>query len=443
MLLDRCLYAVNEALKLGADEAEAYASAEREAEVFLENNDLKQVKSNNIASIGIRVFVNKSLGFASVNSLEKERVLDAASRAVKIASVSPRDKYNGLPRKNNVTMLRGVYDKNAESFEAADAAKFAGEMLKFAKSYDPRVTVDSGTFSSSIFTHALCSSNKIELEEKISIFSWNIMGMAVDGPDVSNFDFQFDGTHRVRDIDVVKTAEEFAEAVTNSLNSRRIDSLKGSMLLSPNAAYELISSVIMYSINSNSVQKKTSRFRNMIGKKVAYEKFSVIDDATFTDGLGAESFDREGVAHKGNVIIDRGVLKRYIYNTYTASKDNVKSTGNAVGSTSSPPSVGSTNILVEAGKRSLAQIIRETSNGIMINRFSGNVNPISGDFSGVVKGGHLIKNGSIVCPVREVLVAGNVFEVLKNMCDLSRERKKVFASFIPYISVENVSFTGG
>ncbi|MFQ5920905.1 MAG: TldD/PmbA family protein, partial [Nitrososphaerales archaeon] len=418
-LPDTCSYAVSEALKQKADEAEAYAALDREAEVFIENSDLKQVKSHSVAGIGIRVFVKRSLGFASVNSLEKERVLDAVSKAIKIARVSPRDRHNKLPSKSKVSMLTGIYDRDAEGFEPADATKHAIEMLKTATSYDPRVSVDSGTFSSSLLAHAVCNSKRIELEETISTFSWNIMGMAIDGSDVSNFDFQFDGTHRVKDVNVVATAEDFARTVVGSLKARKMDSFRGSMLLSPNAVHELVQGVLDFAINSISVQKKASRFAKMIGKRVASSNLTVVDDATFADGLAAESFDREGVAHRRNVIIKNGVLKRYIYNTYTAGKDRTRSTGNASGGTISPPSVDSTNTIFEGGTKDLDHLVGEIRRGVMINRFSGNVNPVSGDFSGVVKGGHLIENGSIGSPVREVMVAGNVFDALKNISALS------------------------
>lgn len=442
-LIDICSYAVKEALKQDADEAEAYAALDKEAEVFLENSDLKQVKSHRKSSIGVRVFVNNSLGFASVNSLEKEKVLDAVSKAVKIARASPRDKHNVLPRKSKVKFLRGIYDQNAENFEPRDATKHAIEMLNAACSYDPRVSVDSGTFNSSVITHTLCNSNDAELEETASVFSWSIMGMAIDGSDVSNFDFQFDGAHSVKKIDVTSTAEEFAKSVVSSLNAKEIDSLKGTMLLSPNAVYELVQEVITFAINSHNVQKGTSKFAKMLGKKVASSKLTMIDDATFVEGLGAESFDREGVAHMKNMIINKGILKRYIYNTYTAMKDRTKSTGNASGSTIAPPSVGTTNIIFESGKQSLDSIISEIKKGVMISRFSGNVNPVNGDFSGVVKGGHLIENGNITSPVKEVMVAGNIFNALKRISAISRERRKIFDSFLPYISVEDISFTGG
>ena len=442
-LIDICSYAVKEALKQNANEAEAYAIFDKESEVFLENSDLKQVKSHRKGSIGIRVFINNSLGFTSINSLDKEKVLDSVSKAIKIAKVSPRDKHNVLPEKSKIMLLEGIYDPNAEYFEPTDTVKYSIEMLNAARSYDPRISVDSGTFNSSIITHALYNSNDIGLKETISMFSWSIMGMAIDGGDISNFDFQFCGTHSVKNIDVITTSEEFSRSVISSLGARKIDSLKGTMLLSPNAVNELVQDVITFAINSHNIQKGTSRFAGMLGKKVVSSKLTVIDDATFVEGLGAESFDREGVTHNKNVIINKGVLSRYIYNTYTASKDRTKSTGNAAGGTSSTPSVGYTNIIFENGKHTLDSIIKEIRKGVIINRFSGNVNPVNGDFSGVVKGGHLIENGSITCPVKEVMVAGNIFDSLMNISALSRERKKIFDSFLPYISIENISFTGG
>ncbi|MEM2759172.1 MAG: TldD/PmbA family protein [Nitrososphaerales archaeon] len=442
-LVEICSYAVKEALKQNANEAEVYATYDKETEIFLENSDLKQVKSHRKGGIGVRVFVNNSLGFASVNSLEKDKVLDTVTKAVKIANTSPRDKHNVLPEKSKVRFLRGIYDANAEGFEPEDAAKYAAEMLGSALSYDPRVSVDSGNFNSSVMTHALCNSNDIQLEETISVFSWSIMGMAIDGNNVSNFDLQFDGTHTVKKIDVVTTAEEFARSVVSSLRTRKIKSLKGTMLLSPNAVYELIQEVVVFAINSHNVQKGTSKFARMLGKKVASSNLTVIDDATFVEGLGAESFDREGVAHTRNALINKGVLEGYIYNTFTANKGKTKSTGNATGSTSSPPSVGTTNVIFDGSKNRLDSMISEIRNGVMINRFSGNVNPVNGDFSGVVKGGHLIENGSIAYPIKEVMVAGNVFSALKQIYAISHEQKKVFDSFLPYISVEGISFTGG
>jgi PmbA protein len=443
-MLDLLHYAIKQAEIFGASDAEAYAATNNESEVFIENNDLKQAKSQSISSIGIRVVLDGSIGFYSINDLAKSRIRDGAAMAIKIAQASPRDRHNILPNRSRSKSIRGIYDRNSESFQTSDAAKRAAELLKAAKSYDSRVSVDSGNFSAQVATHALANSNGIELKERASVFSWSIMGMAIENTEISSFDYQVGGSHYVKDIDVSSTASEFAETVVKSLGTQKIeDSFKGEMLLTPMAANEMIEEVIAYAINSDTLQKKSSHFAGKIGKQVASDLLTVEDDATNVDGLNASSFDREGVSHRRNVVIEKGILKKFLYNTYTASKDGVRSTGNAGGSTSSPPMVSTTNFLIKPMRSSIDTLISEIDKGILISRFSGNVNPVNGDFSGVVKGGRLIMHGTIQHAVKEVMVAGNVFEALRRLNGVSRERKVIYDSILPYMRFDGISFTTG
>jgi PmbA protein len=227
------------------------------------------------------------------------------------------------------------------------------------------------------------------------------------------------------------------------LGSKKIESFKGEMLLTPSAVTELILDVIAYSINSQTVQKEASKFKGQLGKTVSSDLLTLIDDATNVNGLGASSFDREGMPHKSNLIIEKGILKKFLYNTYTANKDDTESTSNAGGSPKSPPIVSTTNVIIKAGKSRAENLISEMDKGIMINRFSGNVNPVNGDFSGVVKGGQYIKKGNIEYAVKEVMVAGNVFDALNDLNGISKEQKILSDSILPYMRFENVSFTAG
>jgi PmbA protein len=446
VILDLLQYAVKQAESLGARDAEAYGAINNESEVFIENNDVKQAKSQRTSSIGIRVVLNGSIGFYSTNNLAKSKIREAAAMAIRVAHASPKDTHNVLPSKSKSKSksLRGIYDRNADSFQTLDAVRRADEMLKSAKSYDSRVSVDSGNFSAEVTTHALANSNGIELREKASIFSWSIMGMAIEGSEISSFDYQVGGSHYIKDIDVCNTATEFAQTAVNSLGTRKIEeSFKGEMLLTPMAANEMIEEVIAHAINSDAVQKKSSHFAGKIGKEVASDLLTVEDDATNVEGLNASSFDREGVFHRRNVVIEKGILKKFLYNTHTASKDGVRSTGNAGGSTSSPPTVSTTNFLVKPMRSSVDMLISEIDKGIIISRFSGNVNPVNGDFSGVVKGGRLVMNGTIRHAVREVMVAGNVFEALRRLNGISSERKTIYGSILPFMRFDGISFTTG
>ena len=443
MMQDIIHLAIKEAEKLGASDCEAYVASTGESEVFIENNDVKQAKSQKAEAIGIRVIAGGAQGFYAVNSLDRGKVVNAAAAAVKIARVSQKDRFNSLPAKSKVMPLRGIYDKKAEEFEPQDAARMAAEMLDAAKSHDSRVSVDSGNFTATLMAHWLGNSNGVLLKERVSAFSWSIMGMAIDGSDVSSFDVQSGSSHSVKGIDVTSAAKEFASTVVNSLGARKVESFKGEMLLTPAAATELVEEAVAHSVNSDSVQKRSSHFAGKLGRRVASGSLTVEDDATNPEGLGAASFDREGVPHRKNAVIEKGVLRKFLYNTYTAKKGGVRSTGNASGSANSPPSVSTTNFVVAPGRQSLATLVSETKRGIMISRFSGNVNPVNGDFSGVVKGGRIINSGTVGHAVKEVMVAGNVFECLKNLTGLSKERKVIYSSILPYMRFGGVSFTGG
>jgi PmbA protein len=446
VILDLLRHAIKQAEALGASDAEAYGATNNESEIFIENNDIKQAKSQRTQSIGIRLVLDGSIGFYSINDLTKSKITDAADMAIKVARASPKDRHNVLPHrpKSKSKSLRGIYDRNADSFQTSDAARMADDMLKSAKLYDTRISVDSGNFSAEVATHAVANSNGIELKEKTSIFSWSIMGMAIEDTEISSFDYQVGGSHYIKDIDVYNTATEFAQTVVKSLGTRKIEeSFKGEMLLTPMASNEMIEEVIAHAINSDAVQKKSSHFAGKIGKQVASDLLTVEDDATNVEGLNASSFDREGVFHRKNIVIERGILKKFLYNTQTASKDGVRSTGNAGGSTSSPPTVSTTNFLVKPMTSSVDTLVSEIDKGIMISRFSGNVNPVNGDFSGVVKGGQLIVNGTIKHAVKEVMVAGNVFEALRRLNGISTERKAIYGSILPYMRFDGISFTTG
>ncbi|MCS6767224.1 MAG: TldD/PmbA family protein [Candidatus Nitrosocaldus sp.] len=442
-LLDACSKAIREALRLGASGAEAYASRNRQITAYMESNALKHVKVGEPIGIGVRVVVDGASGFASINSIDDVSIESVVDGALSMARACPRDRHNRLPEPKGRAPALNIYDEGVEGMTVEDVAMYARSMLRYAVEDDARVTVDSGLFDSSSIEHAVCNTNGIEAYERISIITWSIMGMARDGSMVSNFDVQMGSSHHIKGIDVVTTAREFARSVLGSLNSRKGESFKGTMIITPNAFLELVKEPVAFAINAFNVQRRASRFARMLGKRVASDLVTIIDDATYAEGTGASSFDREGVAHRRSVIVDKGVLRGFIHNTYTASRAGVESTGNASGGIASPPSIDTTNMVVEAGEMSYGEICREVRRGVIINRFSGNVSAVDGAFSGVVKGGHMIVDGEIAYPVREVMVAGNIYDALRSVSMVSKERRLVMDSLIPWIAVEGVSFTAG
>lgn len=431
------------ALRLGASEAEAFATSASETEAFLERNDVKLGKTHDKVGLGVRVFKDHALGFASINTFQPSRIEATVASAVRMAANSPSDPHNVLPSPRKIMRLQGLLDPEAEAFRAEAALTAAVEMLRAAKDYDPRVTVDNGAVNATIEHLAVANSNGVAVEDRASVFALFALGMAEEDGDVSSFDFQFNGSHYIKELKPAETGVAMARNVVASLGARKCEAFTGTVLLTPEAVQELLGEALVFVCNANNVQKGMSRFAGLLNQRVASEAFSLVDDGTWVEGLGAFSFDREGVPHRPLPVIDRGVLTHFLHNSYTAHKDGHESTGNAVGTARASPTVGPSNFIVQPGSRHWGDLQAEIAKGLLVTRFSGNVSPVSGDFSGVVKGGTLIQNGQVAYPVKETLIAGNIFQALHRVTGVSRESKKIFHYMLPYLRIENVSITGG
>jgi PmbA protein len=442
-LLRVCDSAVGAALAAGADEAEAYVVRGRSIEVELQKNDIQIAKSMRADGLGIRIFKNRSLGFAFVNSFDEAGVAESIERAVGIAAAAPPDEHNGLPEPTPIRYVTGIYDDRARSYGVEEAVERAVAMLRVAHDYDPRVTVDGGGLAVQSGTRAVSNSLGVRAAEDGSVAYCVIMGMATDGDTVSSFDYQFDGTRSVSGIDPVAVARKFAENVIDSLGAVKGESFRGPVVLSPKSAAEVISYPIQFSIRASSVQKETSRLAGRLGRRVASDQVSIVDDPALDDGFATQSFDREGVAPSTLPLIESGVLRSYLYDTYTARKDGRTSTGHASGGAGSVPSVSTTNVVWQAGDTSLEDIVAGIDRGVLVTRFSGNVDPVSGDFSGSVKGGRMIRGGKLAEPLCGTMIAGNTFDLLPSITAVSSERERLFSELLPYVRMDAVSITSG
>jgi PmbA protein len=441
--LDLGEFAVRKALEFGADEAEAFLIQGKEINVRAESNEIKVATTQVKDGIGIRVFSKRGLGFASVNVLDERNVERAAQDAVRLSKASPRDEYNELPQPRPIKDVPRLYDEKAEKLGLDDAISLVEEMLKTARGYDKRVTVDTALFKADVGRRAIVNSKGIKAEEQGSLFTYFIMGMAQDGEEVSSFNYRFDSTRSTDEIDVKKTALEFAKSVIASLGAKKGKTFKGTVILSPNAVEELMMGPIIHSINANNVQKGMSKWAGRLEKEVASPLLTVEDNGLLEGGAGSSSFDREGLPPTPLKIIEDGILRTYLYNSYTAKKEGRSSTGHASGGTRAVPLIGPTNLIIKAGDKSKDELISEIKKGVLVTRFSGFPRPVSGDFSGVVKGGFLIKNGEITKPLIETLIAGNLFELLPKISGRSCETEKIQSLIAPYIRIEEVSITGG
>lgn len=438
-IYDALDFALNTALGTGIDEVEVAASIERLTSAMIERDEVRLGKSQQFSPLGVRVLKGKSQGFATTNALSKASIKRCVEEATAISRVSPPDNYNNIPAGTEVGSLDGIYDKSTRNVTPSDVVEKADSMLDFTKSYDTRIKVDGGIFTVGEEEKLIRNSNGRMAKQLTTLSSWKLIGMAVDGSEVTSFDVAHGSHHFFSEANPEESVRELCNMVISSLRARKSESFKGTLIMSPEAFGDIFISPIMSAACALSVQKERSPLAGKIGQQLATEMLTITDDGTRQEGSNACGFDREGTPCRRNRLLDKGFLTTYLQSCYTAARDKTESTGNASGSASSPPGNGPSNIVVEEGNQSLDSLYKETSRGIIVNRFSGNVDSATGDFSGVVKGGSVIQNGEITNPVKETLIAGNVYQLLNSISGISKVRKVMDNYILPYVKVENVS----
>jgi len=433
---------VRRAKAMGADEAEVYYLKARKLEAVFEKNDLQVPKGDSYEGVGIRVIRRSRQGFAATNVLSGETLDDTLAAALAIAEASPVDPNHVLPDPAEARPVSGIYDEASERLVLEDVLDVGRRFVEAARAYDSRVTIDSASFAAHISERAIANSKGVRLSERASSFVCVGMAFARDGDDISSFDAEYSGSCALAGIDPEACGRRLADKVVKALGATTIPSFKGSVIVTPYAGDELIVQPIAFSSSAENVQNGRSKWAGKLGSTVTSPLLSVTDDPRIPAALGSASFDREGVPPEPIELLKDGVLGHYLYNCYTARKDGVRSNGRATGTDQTTPGIGPTNFVVAPGQTSIDEMIRAIPKGLIVNRFSGNLDPVSGDFSGVVKGGHYIENGEIAKPVKEVMIAGNIYELFAHIVAVSREVVTIGEMRLPYIQLEGVSVTG-
>jgi PmbA protein len=436
-LLDECQRGLKLSVQRGATEAEIFAESTHGISVKIEKNDLQMARSERETMLGVRSLCDHRQGFACTNDLQG---LEACcADAVTIAKGSPDDENNRFPERQKIASIEGIYDEAAERVSVADVVRQGIRMLDLASKMDRRLVIGDAEFTVKIEERAIVNSNGIRAHERSSLASYFVLVTARDGEEVSNFDFQGGASRTIAGVDVDEVVRRACERALGSLGARRGESFEGTVILSPNAGLDILGG--LFQVNGMNVLRGMSRWGSKLNDSVAVETLTVIDDGTAPGGVSTAAFDREGVPHRKLSFVENGRLVLLLHNTYSARGMKTVSTGHASGSARTAPQIGETNFEILPGTVGKEELIADTKLGLLVTRFSGNTEPITGDFSGVAKGAYLIKDGRIDRPVCGSLIAGNVFNALFSISGVSSERESIFNYTLPYLRIEGVSVT--
>ncbi|MFC1486172.1 TldD/PmbA family protein [Thermoproteota archaeon] len=440
--------AVDFALSRGAQEAEAFLNISSGTSIEVERGQIVRSSKSMDQGLGVRVVYRKAIGFSYANTLIDRTVEETATRAFRAAKASRPDKnWLKLPIQGGFGEPKNTYDKRIVDVSSDELVEMSVDMLGAIEAYDKRVLAVDGGVAKSIFSTVVVNSHGVEASDVGTAIGCSMETIAWDGTDVTPACYEVD-TERVYDIDPVNVGTEAARLAVSALKAQKIGSGMFPVIFTQAAFRSLLYYTVINAVKADFVQRERSAFKAKIGKQVASETVTIYDDGLLEGGLLTRKFDGEGVPCQKTLIIEKGILKNFLYDNYTANKAGVKSTGNAsrsgVSSYASTPVLAASNFAFKKGNKSPEELIGEVKKGLIVYGVQGahSSNPESGEFSVVATPVWNIENGNVAHAVRDVMLTGVFFDVLKNVSGLGNNVRKRGQLVAPWIRVENVKAVG-
>jgi PmbA protein len=225
------------------------------------------------------------------------------------------------------------------------------------------------------------------------------------------------------------------------LGARKVSTQEVPVIFDPEISTSLLGHLAS-AVSGYSLYKGASFLVDQLGKQIASEEVTLYDDPTLPSGLGSRPFDGEGLPSYRKVVVERGVLKSYLLDTYSGKKLGLPSTGNASRGTSDPPSVGTTNFHMAPGGHTPEEIIRSVKSGLYVTELIGfGVNTVTGDYSrGAV--GLWIENGELAYPVEEITIAGNLKEMYRQIEMIGNDLDASKKTAAPTLKISKMTVAG-
>jgi PmbA protein len=405
------------ALDRGADEAETFIGSSKNLSIEIKDQQIDALESSLTVGYSLRVIKDKKLGFSY--STDKEAAVSVAEKAVEAARWVDRDEYLGFPEPSEPGKVE-IFDPELISVSEEEAIRKVSLLEKAAYDEDRRIKTirrARGTFRNSEIV--IMNSMGVDRQYSSTTCTAQIMAMADNECD-SRTGWYFTGSRFLNEISFDGVGRNAARRSLQLLGSKRMNAQKAPVILDNLVAVEFMG-IFASSLSSESVQKGKSLLAAKIGKKIISPKINIIDNGLIPGKLGSTPVDDEGVSSQNKILIREGILSGYLYNTYTAKKEGVLSTGNAVRSSfAGLPSVGISNLYVEAVSNSnilhIADIFKAVDKCLYVTEAMGvhTANPITGEFS-VGVSGVWIEKGEEAFPVKEAVISGNILSFFENI----------------------------
>ena len=407
--------AVEAALGGGAEAVEAFAEDSTTREVRVFGGEVESLTDAGVRGAGIRAWIGGQVGYAYGTDLSDEGLRRLGADAAEAARIADPDQFAAPPEANGAGSapdIPGLADPSVAEWTTERKVELAKEVEARAREADERIeAVETAVYVDEAARVALASSTGLEgAYEATSCYAF-LQAIAADGGDRQT-GLGFGIGRGPADLDAAAIGREAADRATSLLGATKPGSRTCPVILDETVAASFFG-FIGGLLCADAVQRGRSPFAGRLGEAIASDALTLADDGTDPAGLATAPIDGEGAPRRRTALIEAGKLAAYLHDSYTARRegDGTRSTASAARSGyRSPPSVSTSNLIVQPGTSSLADLLAAAEGGVYVTDVAGlhsGVNPVSGTFS-VGATGRLISGGELADPADEFTIASDL-----------------------------------
>nr|WP_218892124.1 TldD/PmbA family protein [Granulicella arctica] len=441
-------------MKAGATDAEAVVYEGDEFETRVRLGQVEMLKESGSRAVGLRVFIGQRTASTSSSDFSDESIARLVDGAITLAKITSEDPFAGLPEPEAFGKLAGdlaLYFEDVNEQPPAERIEIARRAEAAAMAFDTRIqNSGGGDFDTSTSHKILMNSRGFIGEYRRSYCGFSTSPIAQDEKGGMQRNYWFSNSRTTKKLESPEEIGRIAaQRALRRLGARQVKTQKAPVVFSPEIARSIIGN-IFDAANGDAIYRHATFFADMLGQQVAGENITVVDDGTLVfdeggikvGGFGTSPFDSEGLPTRRTVLVEKGILKNYVMNTYTARKLGMASTGNASRGLAGTPGIGAGNFYLEPGTLTPEQLIGDVKDGLYVTETMGfGVNLVTGDYSQGASG-LWIENGELAYPVEEITIAGNLKDMYKNIVAIGNDLVFRSASAAPTIRIEGMMIAG-
>lgn len=423
--------AVRVAVAAGAEEAEAFLTRAAGISVDIEGGFVRYPFSSRGSGIALRVVKGRRPGFAYCT---RERFLRrTAERALDIARIERRIAIR-FPDPAPLPRPPGIWDDRVPVLTGEDVVRLCAEMMGEARRVHRDIRVTGGGVDVLWSLSAVVNSRGVAVVERGTLVSGGLQVSLRGAVESTGFEYM---NSRSLDIDFGRIGRLAAELALRGRNPVRAETRKTTALLMPEAAASLLSHITIPSLHGESVRRGESFYSGRMGERVAAQSLSIIDDGLLAGGLASSGADDEGVPSRRRALIDRGVLRGFVFDLRSAAEVGGESTGNGLRpSYRVPPVTAARNVIVEGRARHPEALISQIGDGVMVHELLGahTASAHSGDFSVTAPVLFRIKRGELGPALKPVMLSGNLPALLTRVTGVGTDVRQVPAGLASIVT---------